>query len=180
MLKHIIEQIDAAERALTLEEVQALLAQPVRKRDLEQWISFSNERYARHAIVRNKWAELLAICWLPGQASAPHHHGGSIGGMRIIDGSAREIGFDSQAAQARVTRALSIKAREVSLIEADVVHQVGNFSDRPLISLHLYSLPLSDKPKSLEVKFKRQRVSAYGRQSLASTVSAVSVMVGAS
>src|SRR5215510_7772048 len=46
--------------------------------ELEQYIHFTNERYARNLVYKCPEFECLVLCWRPGQRSPIHDHANSI------------------------------------------------------------------------------------------------------
>ncbi len=54
---------------------------------VEAHLHFDPERYARNLILRTQAFELLALCWLPGQQTIIHDHGGSVGAARVFRGN---------------------------------------------------------------------------------------------
>ena len=48
------------------------------KREIEPYIQFTDDRYARNLVYKTPDFECLVLCWLPGQRSPIHDHGNSI------------------------------------------------------------------------------------------------------
>ena len=51
--------------------------------DLRPYRHFKQGTYARHRVYRNAFAELLVLCWRPGQRTPIHDHNGSYGALRV-------------------------------------------------------------------------------------------------
>ena len=113
--------------------------------DLRPYRSFKAGTYSRHRVMRNEFAELLVLCWRPGQRTPIHDHNGSYGAVRVCEGVMWETIFQLDDEH----RLYYHSAREWSPGEtaaADVpdIHQIGNpdVSGRDLVTLHLYAPPL--------------------------------------
>jgi cysteine dioxygenase len=129
-----------------LEVLDALLKQlTVTKEDLRPHMGFKTGTYARHRVFRNEFAELLVLCWRPGQRTPIHDHNGSYGAVRVCEGVMWETMFDLDE-----TRTLFYKSarewRPGEVTGADIpdIHQLGNpeVSGQHLVTLHLYAPPL--------------------------------------
>jgi uncharacterized NAD(P)/FAD-binding protein YdhS len=92
---------------------------------------FSTDRYVRVPLARGDGWELRLLCWLPGQSSALHGHRGSACAFRVIIGEATECRLDGAV--------LRHGAGEIATVALDAIHQVGNDTNRPLVTLHLYA-----------------------------------------
>lgn len=131
----------------TLAEVNGWMgAVEVLPEELRPHVSFKEGSYARHRVFINQHAELLVLCWRPGQRTPIHDHNGSFGAVRVLSGVMWETIFEMEGG-----RGLAYKsAREWTtghITGADVpdIHQLGNpdVSGRDLVTLHLYAPPLT-------------------------------------
>ncbi|HEY0006391.1 MAG TPA: cysteine dioxygenase family protein [Pyrinomonadaceae bacterium] len=135
------------------------LSQPPALRDLDDWLrrvqltaedlrpyrSFKPGTYARHRVVRSEYAELLILCWHPGQRTPIHDHNGSYGAVRVCEGVMWETMFE--LGEGRRLFYKSGRDWTSGLVTgADVpdIHQLGNpeVSGQDLVTLHLYAPPL--------------------------------------
>jgi cysteine dioxygenase len=130
-----------------LEELNARLSRVVvTEEDLRPHRSFKTGTYARHRVFRNEFAELLVLCWRPGQRTPIHDHNGSYGAVRVCEGVMWETIFELDE-----TRTLFYKSarewRPGFVTGADIpdIHQLGNpeVSGQNLVTLHLYAPPLN-------------------------------------
>jgi predicted metal-dependent enzyme (double-stranded beta helix superfamily) len=87
---------------------------------------------------------MLLLCWLPGQRTVIHDHGGSYGVVRILSGELSEVLFaregDGRPLQRRLERRLTSDAVAIETVET--IHRNENVATGPAISLHVYSPPL--------------------------------------
>ena len=113
--------------------------------DLEPYIGFKEGNYWRHRVCRNKFVEMLVLCWRPGQRTPIHDHNGSHGGVKVCQGLLWETTFSYNPADGLEYKS----AREHALgavTGSDVpdIHQLGNpdVSELDLVTLHVYAPPL--------------------------------------
>jgi cysteine dioxygenase len=113
--------------------------------DLRPFRFFKQGTYARHRVCRNEFAELLVLCWRPGQRTPIHDHNGSYGAVRVCEGVMWETIFAlNDAHELYYQRAREWNAREVTAADIPDIHQLGNpeVSGQDLVTLHLYAPPL--------------------------------------
>jgi predicted metal-dependent enzyme (double-stranded beta helix superfamily) len=84
--------------------------------------------------------EVWLLSWLPGQHTGFHDHGASAGAFAVALGSLAERAAPYGRPE-RSPRELAQGA--VRSFGANYVHDVGNSSDRPAVSVHAYSPPLA-------------------------------------
>ncbi len=107
-------------------------------------IGFDVRQYRRVRLFRGDEWEALLLCWLPGQGTNVHDHGGSVGVSAVLAGSLREIRYSRQGEGQPLAIAgqgdCPASAAAVEL--ADTIHEMRNDGSVPAISLHVYSPPL--------------------------------------
>jgi cysteine dioxygenase len=115
------------------------------REDLRPYIAFKPGTYTRHLVLRTPHAELLVLCWRPGQRTPIHDHNGSYGTVRVCEG----VMWETMFALDEADKLYYQTAREWTgggVTGADIpdIHQLGNpeISGRDLITLHLYAPPL--------------------------------------
>lgn len=105
----------------------------------------SAETYRRHLLAAdpNGRYAIAALVWLPQQASPVHAHH-TWCGYAVMDGTLSETVFEWNGAQhcASATRTHARNAGAVSFVRAGRggIHQLGNRSDAPAVSLHIYGV----------------------------------------
>jgi cysteine dioxygenase len=114
--------------------------------ELRPHVSFKEGTYARHRVFLGDHAELLVLCWRPGQRTPIHDHNGSFGAVRVLSGVMWETIFEMEPGRGLAYGC----AREWTpghVTGADIpdIHQLGNtdISGQDLITLHLYAPPLT-------------------------------------
>ncbi|MEO7920894.1 MAG: cysteine dioxygenase family protein [Thermoanaerobaculia bacterium] len=108
------------------------------------YVAFDGDGYVRKRLYRDADWEMLLLCWLPGQKTVVHDHGGSWGASLILSGEIHEWTYrwhgEGQPLESELDR--SVAAPKLTVETLDTVHRVENSSFQPAISLHLYSPPL--------------------------------------
>ena len=146
-LATLAETLAGLDRRPELAEVDGWMSRVrVTDDELRPHVGFKEGTYARHRVFRCDHAELLVLCWRPGQRTPIHDHDGSFGAVRVLRGVMWETIFEMDGG-----RGLCYKsAREWTpghVTGADVpdIHQLGNpdVSHQDLVTLHLYSPPLT-------------------------------------
>jgi cysteine dioxygenase len=114
--------------------------------ELRPYVSFKEGTYARHRVHSGPHAELLVLCWRPGQRTPIHDHAGSYGAVKVLRGVMWETLFEMEGDEGLAYKS----AREWTpgrVTGADVpdIHQLGNpdVSGQDLVTLHLYAPPLN-------------------------------------
>jgi cysteine dioxygenase len=146
-LSALAERIKRMDGPPAFEELNALLeGVEVTADELRPYVSFKEGAYARHRVQLGEHAELLVLCWRPGQRTPIHDHAGSYGAVKVLRGVMWETLFEMQEGEGLAYKS----AREWTpgrVTGADVpdIHQLGNpdVSGLDLVTLHLYAPPLT-------------------------------------
>jgi cysteine dioxygenase len=142
--KSLIESIRSIDAVLTLDQaLSALRSISVLPSEVIASTRFDAEFYTRTSILCTPHVEVLIMGWLPGQMSPPHNHKGSICAVDVLVGNALEVAYERSNSGALVPKDLSrLSVGSVAISEDEEIHQFGNGSEVPMVSLHVYSPPL--------------------------------------
>ncbi|MEZ0605337.1 cysteine dioxygenase [Paraburkholderia sp. IW21] len=105
----------------------------------------SAENYRRHLLAADPHGRyaIAALVWLPRQASPVHAHH-TWCGYAVLDGTLSETVFEWNGAQhcASATRTQARNTGAVSFVRGGRggIHRLGNCSDAPAVSLHIYGV----------------------------------------
>jgi predicted metal-dependent enzyme (double-stranded beta helix superfamily) len=105
----------------------------------------SAEHYRRHLLAADPHGRyaIAALVWLPHQASPVHAHH-TWCGYAVLDGTLSETVFEWNGAQhcASATRTQARNSGAVSFVRGgrSGIHRLGNCSDAPAVSLHIYGV----------------------------------------
>jgi cysteine dioxygenase len=110
---------------------------------------FLDDDYARNLVLRTPHFELLVLCWRPGQTSTIHDHAGSLNAIRVRTGELTSRVFrpvtDAAPGAGPVELASDDRVgpgEALIGVDRDGIHQLGNMSDEPLVTVHVYAPPL--------------------------------------
>jgi cysteine dioxygenase len=146
-LKSLVETLNALRAAPTFADINDWLFRvAIRPEDLRPYRFFKSGTYARHRVLRNEFAELLVLCWKPGQRTPIHDHNGSYGAVRVCEGVMWETVFGlNDEHQLYYQSAREWNAGEATGADIPDIHQIGNpeVSGQDLVTLHLYAPPLN-------------------------------------
>jgi predicted metal-dependent enzyme (double-stranded beta helix superfamily) len=81
--------------------------------------------------------EVWLLGWAPGQHVGMHDHGDAAGAFLFLAGELREV------VPQRRRSVIDLGARSTGVVARGQLHDVGNVSERPALSIHVYSPPLS-------------------------------------
>jgi uncharacterized NAD(P)/FAD-binding protein YdhS/predicted metal-dependent enzyme (double-stranded beta helix superfamily) len=145
-LRELVHRLDAVGPAPTLVELaDALEAQRLTLADVHPYVHANPRHYNRALVAVRESYELLVMTWLPGQASVPHDHAGSICAMQVLQGVAVEGSYRVAAdGYVDLDYEQAVDPGAVTAGEDAGVHTVLNPADAPetLVTVHIYSPPL--------------------------------------
>jgi cysteine dioxygenase len=146
-LSAAIEELTHKAKEMRLPDLRRFIAglKP-EKREIEQYIQFTENRYARNLVYKTHDFECLVLCWLPGQRSPIHDHGNSICAVCTVDGTLCADNYRKTASgHIRADYSEDFSPGSVLSIQTTEIHQVSNLQDsQNLISLHFYLGPLEN------------------------------------
>lgn len=126
--------------------------------ELQPYLRFKEGNYCRHRVCRNKFVEMLVLCWRPDQRTPIHDHNGSHGGVKVCRGTLWETTFNfDEVAGLTYKSARDYSTGLVTGSDVPDIHQLGNpdVSEQNLVTLHVYSPPLgvlhTYKPGSAQI-----------------------------
>ena len=142
-----IEELKHTAKEMNLADLRRFISklQPDRS-EIERYIHFTDERYARNLVYKGDAFECLVLCWKPGQRSPIHDHANSICAVYTLDGMLSADNYRKMAnGHVRADYSEDFKPGAVLTIQTTEIHQVSNLQDTAnLISLHFYLGPLEN------------------------------------
>ncbi len=115
--------------------------------------------YVRTSLRLTPRYELLVMCWLPGQHSPVHDHGGSACAVKVVQGAVTETRYAlARDGLVDPISAQVYRAGDVLAAEDPDIHSLGNFPVAEpslhwpvaLVTLHAYAPQLSGSTKYIE------------------------------
>jgi cysteine dioxygenase len=145
-LQALINQLEMQTDAPSLDQIYDWLRKvEITSEELQPYLGFKDGNYFRHRVCRNKFVEMLVLCWRPGQRTPIHDHNGSHGGVKIWQGVLWETVFQyDQLAGLKYKTARELETGTVTGSDIPDIHQLGNpdVSGQDLITVHIYAPPL--------------------------------------
>lgn len=107
------------------------------------WVQFDAEERWHQRLYRDRRVDIWLISWLPDQGTRLHDHGGSAGAFAVLTGMLTEsVPSGYQDARMRV-RDTDRPAGSTVRFGRHYIHDVRNLAQRPAVSVHAYSPPLT-------------------------------------
>jgi cysteine dioxygenase len=106
---------------------------------------FSEKRYARNLVYKDREFEIMIMCWKAGQRSSIHDHAGSLGGIRILQGELTECLFGRAAnGMIKSLNSADYAIEDTRVEETSLIHQISNLQaeEGKTVSVHIYIPPL--------------------------------------
>jgi len=96
--------------------------------------------YGRQVLLSGDHLEAMLATWTRGAHCAPHTHGGSIGGVRVIQGEGLHRVYQVRGGRLALAREHSLRPGDIVAAGADLIHSMGDAGgDVPMMTLHLYT-----------------------------------------
>jgi quercetin dioxygenase-like cupin family protein len=106
----------------------------------DSWAPYARvdaERRHHVRLLGNGRYEAWLLGWAPGQHVGMHDHGDAAGAFLVLAGELREVVLQ------RRRSVIDLGAGSTGVVARRQLHDVGNVSQRPALSIHVYSPPLS-------------------------------------
>lgn len=136
---------------------------------IEQHVRFTDGSYCRNLLCRTPRFDMLILGWRSGQSSTIHDHISSLNCTRVISGTLQQRLFRAVDVDKSGKRAVKliederVAAGGMTRLDAGGIHQMGNPGPQELVTLHVYSAPLSVitvyEPETMRSFKKRLRYS---------------------
>ena len=120
---------------------QSVLTAKIQAEDLQPWADFDHpatDSYGRHLVYDGGDFEVMVMSWAPGDYSAIHDHGAAQWGAVQSFGAAEHSVFHLNQMQLSTVSIYPFPAGSVNAVDPDLIHQMGNPSPQPFLSLHVY------------------------------------------
>ena len=111
---------------------------------LRPYARYRPDRYTRNLVHRSELFDLIVLCWGPRHHTPIHDHAGQHGWVRVLRGALHETAFELSAAGVVESVGHAVAEAGPAVVAVDpvrAIHRLGNPSDEPALSLHVYSRP---------------------------------------
>ena len=115
----------------------------VTEKELQPWADFAHpaeDSYGRKLVYADHGFEVMVMSWQPGDFSAIHDHGYTQWGAVQIFGPAEHATFRIEDNKLETTAPWQGVPGSILPVQHDLIHQMGNPSQQPFLSLHIYGL----------------------------------------
>jgi cysteine dioxygenase len=151
---------------ITSDRIAELLGEvEIEEGSLRPWIRYADDHYTRNLLHRDRWFDIMTLCWKPGQGTPVHTHNGQLGWAKVLRGqiecteytwrgcdrpeNQNVAGLDCLAGGNQVKldahpAAIAVPGGPVNRVTKQVtIHSLGNPAGQSesSVSLHVYSLP---------------------------------------
>ena len=143
-LKYIVATLKVAQKLHPRRVAEIVNTANVKAQDLLPWADFEHspaDSYGRKLVAQGANFEVMVMSWLPGDFSAIHDHGHTQWGAVQIFGQAEHATFRIREQQLRTTARWQVQPGDILPVGHDLIHQMGNPTQQPFLSLHVYGFP---------------------------------------
>lgn len=162
----LVDRLRAAEDGpITSDRIAEILdAIDVDEGSLRPFVRWADDHYTRNLIHRDRWFDVMTLCWNPGQGTPVHTHNGQLGWAKVLRGqiecteyawmgcdrpeNQNVAGLDCLAGGAQVKlranpTVVAVPGDAPSRVTRQVtIHAIGApHGGERSVSLHVYSLP---------------------------------------
>ncbi|MGF1515340.1 MAG: cysteine dioxygenase family protein [Elainellaceae cyanobacterium] len=105
------------------------------------WADFSHpvaDSYGRKLVFHGGHFEIMVMSWVPGDCSAIHDHGGAQWGAVQCFGAAEHYIYGYRQGSLTTLKLAHYTPGMIHQVDHSLIHQMGNASDMPFLSLHVY------------------------------------------
>lgn len=145
-LRGLFDRLDRCPGPLSLADLHAEMSRAaLSAEDLVPHAASDRAGYVRTLVHFAPHYEALVMCWLPGQHSPVHDHGGSACAVQVVEGRATEIAYHLRPdGLTEPTGTRVYHTGEVVCSKDEDIHSLGNLpvNGEPageLVTLHIYS-----------------------------------------
>tara|TARA_B100001250_G_scaffold413538_1_gene448004 strand:+ start:1963 stop:2481 length:519 start_codon:yes stop_codon:yes gene_type:complete len=112
------------------------------EKDRLKYSHFSKKNYTRNLVFRNKYFEIIILCWSPGQIAPIHGHEGEKCWAKVEVGKLKFCNFNIISKNPlKLKNEKEIIGKKGFLDGPAEIHSVENIYDKNAVSLHIYAKP---------------------------------------
>lgn len=140
-VRRLIDDIESLEHPRPASLVNVLKNSRITEEDLQPWTDYAHppgDSYGRKPVHKSDHYEIMVMSWNPGDFSAIHDHGYTQWGAVKIFGNAEHATFRVDDGNISTLARWQVKKGETLGVSHSLIHQMGNATDTPFISLHVY------------------------------------------
>ncbi len=143
-LRLIVEQLEQLRELTPAEMRRIVLEAGIQAEDIMPWAAIGHpaaDSYGRKLIYQGRHFEMMAMSWAPGDFSGIHDHGHTEWGAVQVFGPAEHATFRIAEGKMTTLSRTQFTPGQVVGVSHQLIHQMGNPTDRPFLTLHVYGQP---------------------------------------
>lgn len=140
-LQRLVAALERDRPASAAAVAELVASSEIERRDLDPWVSFHHpvqDGYGRRVVASAPTFEVLVMSWRPADYSAIHDHGHAQCGAVQHFGSSDHLVYTHVEGVLRLSERERVIPGAVTAVDHDLIHQMGNPSCEPMVSLHVY------------------------------------------
>jgi SAM-dependent methyltransferase/predicted metal-dependent enzyme (double-stranded beta helix superfamily) len=143
-LRHIVQEVRRNRQHMSPALARRIVEESgVSADDLAPWTDFDHPRedsYGRKLAFHDSFFEIMVMSWVPGDMSEIHDHGHTLWGAVKVFGPAEHAAFSITDQYITTTVRESFEPERTIAVGHELLHQMGNRSEHPFLTLHLYGV----------------------------------------
>lgn len=143
-LQNIARRLETKRALKPADMRKIVLEASVQSRDIEPWADYDHpaaDSYGRKLIYQGDHFEIMAMSWRPGDFSGIHDHGYTEWGAVQVFGPAEHATFRIEEGQMTTLSRFRFEPNTVVGVSHTLIHQMGNSTPEPFMTLHVYGRP---------------------------------------
>jgi predicted metal-dependent enzyme (double-stranded beta helix superfamily)/SAM-dependent methyltransferase len=141
-LEKIVRDIKQHEKTITSQLAQKIIANAeVELEQIEKWQDYDHplaNSYGRKLVYKEDFFEIMVMSWVEGDISAIHDHGYTTWGAVQIFGEAEHATFKLKNNFLTMLSCQKVKPGTIIPVSHNLIHQMGNSTEKRFLSLHVY------------------------------------------
>jgi predicted metal-dependent enzyme (double-stranded beta helix superfamily) len=137
-----LAQLIRAENNMTVQLAAELVVKAdIKVEDLEPFADYNHppeDGYGRKMAILDNRFEIMVMTWNPGDFSAIHDHGYTQWGAVQVFGNVMHHTFSDSGDEFRIIKKEILVDGAVIRVSHPLIHQMGNVTSRPYLTLHVY------------------------------------------
>lgn len=142
-IERLVAKLSPKKSCTPSELAEIVLASNIQTQELMEFANFdhsADDSYGKTILHKGSNFEVALLSWAPGDFSCIHNHGISEWGIVKAFGELEHRTFQLHRNFMRTKSIVRFHSGVISTIDESLIHQIGNPTDRQIISLHVYGL----------------------------------------
>jgi cysteine dioxygenase len=140
-ISNLIKSLEVQDSFNPVEIINILSDSEINSEDLVKWAKFDHpvtDGYGRALVHAGDNFEIMVMSWNPRDQTAIHNHGYTTWGAVQVFGNLEHASFHCKDNFLYTLHKEKLTHGEVISVSQKLIHQMGNASDQPVLSLHVY------------------------------------------